>query len=148
VGCHLKPLWSVALLRILMETYWERTFNPPLRTRVCEASKRVSIADGKWGLQDEAGRVLVKAEHDLLTCFSLGTAFVPDYELKQWCPIDREGQRRSDLPCKDYMYTGAPSHHAPEKLDPDPWLSNLKWIRQNYEYGLGLREDKPKFIRW
>lgn len=115
---------------------------------MCSAGSRLFTSNGKWGLQDEAGRVLVKAEHDLLTCFSLGTAFVPDYELKQWCPIDREGQRRSDLPCKDYMYTGAPSHHAPEKLDPDPWLSNLKWIRQNYEYGLGLREDKPKFIRW
>jgi len=114
----------------------------------CAAGSRLFMASGKWGLQDEVGRVLVKAEHDLLTCFSGGTAFVPDYNLKQWCPIDREGQRRPDLPCQSYYQLSYRSHHSPEVLDPDPWVSNVKWMRQYYEYGLGLRDIAPKLIPW
>lgn len=114
----------------------------------CAAGSRLFMASGKWGLQDEIARVLVKAEHDLLTCFSGGTAFVPDYDLKQWCHIDREGKRRPDLPCQTYYQPSYRSHASPEVLDPDPWLSNVKWVRQYYEYGLGLRDTAPKLIPW
>ena len=34
------------------------------------------------------------------------------------------------------------------ELAPDPWLSNVKWARQYYEYGLGLRDAPPKLIPW
>jgi hypothetical protein len=125
--------------------------NPHLETvpnNQCAAGSRLFMASGKWGLQDEHGRVLVKAEHDLLTCFYGGTAFVPDYDVKQWCPIDREGQRRTDLPCKDIYLASYRSHHSPEVLDADPWVSNVKWMRQYYEYGLGLRDTAPKLIPW
>ena len=114
----------------------------------CAAGSRLFLSNHKWGLQDEGGRVLVKAEHDLLTCFAGGTALVPDIDLKQWCPVDREGKRRSDLPCQDKYYPTYSSHTTPEELDPDPWLSNVKWARQYYEYGLGLRDAPPKLIPW
>lgn len=114
----------------------------------CAAGSRLFLSNHKWGLEDEGGRVLVKAEHDLLTCFGAGTAWVPDYGLKKWCPIDREGKRRSDLNCKKYYYATHTSHTSPEELDPDPWVSNVKWMRQYYEYGLGLRDTAPKLIPW
>lgn len=114
----------------------------------CSAGSRLFTSDGKWGLQDEAGRVLVKAEHDLLTCFTAGTALVPDYELKKWCHVDREGERRETIPCEALFYPSYRSHSTPEALDADPWLNSVKWTRQYYEYGLGLRDEKPKLVPW
>ena len=46
------------------------------------------------------------------------------------------------------FYPTYSSHTTPEELDPDPWLSNVKWARQYYEYGLGLRDEAPKWIPW
>ena len=115
---------------------------------MCAAGSRLFTSNDKWGLQDEAGRILVRANHDLLTCFSGGTALVPDYELKQWCPIDRVGQRRSELPCQEFYFPAYRSHTTPEELDPDPWLSNVKWVKYYYQYGLGLRDEKPKLVPW
>lgn len=125
-----------------------KPYQEPASNIQCAAGSRLFMASGKWGLQDEVGRVLVRAEHDLLTCFSGGTAFVPDYDLKQWCYIDRKGERRTDLPCQSYYQTTYRSHASPEELDPDPWLSNVKWVRHYYEYGLGLRDTAPKLIPW
>ena len=114
----------------------------------CAAGSQLFLSNHKWGLQDEGGRILVKAEHDLLSCFNGGTALVPDYDLKQWCPVDREGKRRFDLPCQNFYYPTYTTHHSPEELDSDPWLSNIRWVRQYYEYGLGLRDEAPKWIPW
>ena len=125
-----------------------KPYQEPVSNIQCAAGSRLFMASGKWGLQDEVGRVLVRAEHDLITCFSGGTAFVPDYDLKQWCPIDRKGERRPDLPCQSYYQPTYRSHASPEALDPDPWLSNVKWVRHYYEYGLGLRDTAPKQIPW
>jgi hypothetical protein len=55
--------------------------------------------NGKWGLVDTAGRVMVEPQHDELDGFVRGIAWAKNGE--RWCAIDRRGRTVPSIACAD-----------------------------------------------
>lgn len=102
--------------------------------------------NGKWGLKDNGGGIVIPAKYEALTCMSKGNVYVPDRTTKKWCGVDKEGvgAGEEDLCIEDYYPNIDYYHSTPEKFDDDPFLSNIKWVRALFDYGEGRREEMPK----
>jgi hypothetical protein len=57
------------------------------------------LRDGKWGLVDTAGQVMVQPAYDEPVIFARGLAWAK--RDNQWCPIDRRGQDIQRIACTD-----------------------------------------------
>ena len=112
----------------------------------CRGETSLFRKNGKWGLKSKDGTTLVQPEHDLMSCYKNGIAWVPNEDQKAWCPIDRFAKRVEDLECKPTYYPYFITHHFPEPIDPNPYKSSVMWTRAYYEYGAGLREKPPRMI--
>lgn len=113
---------------------------------ICPGGGRLVTADGKWGMKDSEGNIIVPIAYRALSCFKRGTAYAPHPEKRLWCAIGIDGQWREDGNCKVAYYPYSQTHHSPERLSPDSHESSVLWTLAFLEYVSGLREEAPKMI--
>lgn len=101
----------------------------------------------RWGLADVDGRILIEPKYRAITCFEAGLAWVPFDDRKQWCPIDRNEQIRADIPCETNLWRMGRTHSVRERMSDDPYESSVLWMRANHDYGLGVRQEPPRYLR-
>ena len=113
---------------------------------ICPGGGRLVTADGKWGMKDAEGNIIVPLAYRALSCFKRGTAYAPHPEKRLWCAIGIDGEWRDKGHCKEEYYPYSQTHHSPERLSPDSHESSVLWTVAFLEYVSGLREDAPKMI--
>ena len=101
----------------------------PQRTSHCGAGVNFYTENGSWGLQREDGSVLVPAQFAAISCFEGGVVWVPVEAEHSWCALRPNGQRHRRLKCVPTYHAAYMTHYVPETLDPDPFLSSVKWMQ-------------------
>jgi WG repeat protein len=77
------------------------------------------LKDGKWGLVDTAGQVMVEPQFDEPVYFTpgwRGTAWAK--RGSNWCAVDRRGHQVSDINCRDADPQGTPSSPFVCRVEP------------------------------
>ena len=112
----------------------------------CPDDLNLDIKNGRWGIIDKAGKVVLRHDYRAIKCFygEEGMAAIDD--LKKWCPINRKGEILGRDRCVTSYYQIEMSHHWPEKLSDDSYESSVLWNRAYLEYGAGLRAEPPKYM--
>ena len=101
--------------------------------------------DGLWGIRGPKGGVIIEPRYRAISCFKNGLVWVPDDDLKVWCPLGPTGARQEKPACRQWFYEVLWSHHRPERLHADPYESSVLWNRTLLEYGIG-RAAQPPFM--
>jgi hypothetical protein len=77
------------------------------------------LKNGKWGLIDTAGQVVVEPQFDEPAYFSPGLRGVAWAKREgRWCAIDRRGRSVSNIPCTDADPVQWPSNRFECKVEP------------------------------
>jgi len=77
------------------------------------------LRDGKWGLVDTAGRVMVEPQFDEPVYFAPGLRGIAwAKRAGNWCAIDRHGSPVPDIACADTDPTGPPGGRFECKVEP------------------------------
>jgi len=118
------------------------------QTKSTECWGGVSIVSkqGLWGLEGPDGRVLVEPSFKAISCFRQGVAWVPDDDKHAWCPIGPDGRTRNKPDCRVTYHPALPSHHRPEKLDPDPFRSSVLWMQAYLKHAMEPTFQPPRFV--
>lgn len=103
---------------------------------------------GLWGMKNADGEVIIPAIHRAVSCFRNGIAWVPDAEMKQWCPVGPTGKRPERPFCIPWYYPSQPTHTDPEKFDEDPFESSVLWMRAKLDFAAGHRDEPPQWVPW
>lgn len=120
---------------------------PPERTSHCRAGVNFYTENGRWGLKREDGSVLMAAQFSAISCFEGGVVWVPVEAEHSWCPLRPDGQRHRRLKCILTYHPVYITHHFPETLDPDPFLSSVKWMQAYLRNAVDpARNPPPKVI--
>ncbi len=120
-------------------------FDPSVLLK-CPGNIRIVTENGKWGMVDKNGKVMIPLQHRALSCFRQGIAWAPDPQKKAWCPIGADGHFQDNPACKTTYYPFRLSHSSPEQLSDDPFESSVLWIVAYLEYASGKRDEMPKMI--
>ncbi|KQT01579.1 hypothetical protein ASG42_26550 [Rhizobium sp. Leaf391] len=112
----------------------------------CKGGLFIFAKDGLWGMKYPDGRVLVEPEFSAISCFSQGVAWVPDEKRNAWCAIGPDGRARFKPDCRATVYPASISHHHPEKLDPDPFKSSVKWMRAYLGHAVDQTIPPPLYV--
>lgn len=106
------------------------------------------VIDGRrlWGLADRDGRILIEPKYRAISCFRGGLAWVPFDDRKEWCAIDRNERRRETMACVKNWIAMQIFDAGPEKMSDDPYESGVLWMRAELDYGLGVRDQRPRTV--
>jgi len=74
------------------------------------------LKNGKWGLVDTAGQVMVEPQYDELDGFVRGIAWAKRGE--RWCAIDRRGRAVPSIACTDAVPVDLGRGASPCKVEP------------------------------
>jgi hypothetical protein len=118
----------------------------PVTALTCEGGLTLFQANGRWGLKAGDGKVVVRPEHRVLTCFRNGFAWAVAPEGQAWCPIGPDGARRSVFRCRQEVYPVTVSHHLPEKFAENPFESSVLWNLAQLDYLAGTRPEAPRWL--
>jgi hypothetical protein len=99
-----------------------------------------------WGLADIEGRFLIEPKYRAISCFEGGLAWVPVDDRMKWCPIDRNEKIREVVKCVTNWKATRIFDVGPEQMSDDPYESGVLWMRANFNYGLGLRDQPPRIV--
>ena len=119
---------------------------PPPGPLNCGHGVTVIDRNGQWGIADADGREIVAPRYRAVTCFSSGVAWVPIDSRRQWCALGPDGAVRERPACRTTYYPYSLAEEYPEKLDDDPFESNVLWLRADLEFAAGRRETPPRLI--
>lgn len=113
----------------------------------CPNGNKLERKDGKWGMIDSDGQTLIEYNHRALSCYRNGEAWAPVEAKQQWCPIGIDGKINESRLCRDTFYIGPTiTHHYPQKLDDNPFLSSVLWNERYLGYGVGDFAAPPHFV--
>ncbi len=112
----------------------------------CPGGSNYFSTENKWGLAGPDGEILIPAEHVAITCFKNGMSWIPISAEHGWCPIGPDGKRVQTVPCQETRYPFYQTHHFPEPLDDDAFVSSVKWFNAHLEWAAGRREEAPRMI--
>jgi hypothetical protein len=93
-----------------------------------------------YGMKSANGQVLIEPIYSAIDCFAEGVAWATIDSDRLWCPIGPNGTRKQKPDCQVSYYPRRPSvnsisHHGPERLSQDPFISSMLWMRQFLAYG-------------
>ncbi len=115
----------------------------PKRTTHCRGGANFYTENGRWGLKREDGSVLIAAQFAAISCFQGGVVWVPVEAEHSWCALRPDGQRHRRLKCMPTYYITLLTHHFPETLDPDPFLSSVKWMQSYLRNAVDPEHNPP-----
>ena len=110
----------------------------------CPDDTRRTTREGKWGIIDKSGNIVVPIQFLAIGCLHESGYFAPDEPNRQWCRYDREGNITTF--CMPSFYIGSPSRFRPKKYLDDDFDNSVKWSQMYLEYGAGLRDEPPLLI--
>lgn len=101
---------------------------------------RNSYNERRYGMKSADGQVLIEPLYSAIDCFAEGVAWAAIESDRLWCPIGPDGTRRPKPDCQVSYYPRSPSvtgisHHGPEWLSQDRFMSSMQWMRQFLAYG-------------
>lgn len=112
----------------------------------CPGGARI-VGDGeRFGIEGPGGATIVPIVHRAISCFRNGVAWAPDEEAGRWRAIGPDGTFRSRPAPIDSYYPMSVTHHFPETFADDPFESNVLWVRAWLRWGLGQRDEPPRWI--
>lgn len=118
---------------------------PPRKAYLsCPDGTRRSSKDGRWGIVDEEGAIVLTPKFRAVSCLHNGKAWAPDEDNRRWCQYDSAGQITTV--CRPEFYFYRPTHHDPKKLAEDPFENSVIWNRRFLDYGEGRVDDPPELI--
>lgn len=115
----------------------------PKRTSHCRGGVNFYTENERWGLKREDGSVLVVAQFAAISCFEGGVVWVPVDAEHSWCALRPDGQRHPRLKCRSTYHATFVTHHLPETLDPDPFLSSVKWMQSYLRNAVDPERNPP-----
>lgn len=115
----------------------------PQRTSHCKAGVNFYTENGRWGLKGADGSVLLAAQFAAVSCFEGGVVWVPVEAEHNWCALRPDGQRHRRLKCILTYHAVLMSHYVPETLDPDPFVSSVKWMQAYLRNAVDPRRYAP-----
>ncbi len=60
-----------------------------------------------------------------------------------WCALRPDGQRHKRLKCILTYHAAYMTHYVPETLDPDPFLSSVKWMQAYLRNAVDPSHNSP-----
>ncbi|MBU3920458.1 WG repeat-containing protein [Hyphomonas sp.] len=112
----------------------------------CPDGRKRKSKDGKWGLVDAEGKVILPFKYRALGCFKDGMAMVPDEGSRKWCAVQVGGAITKGSPCDIAYHFFNGSHYYPEQLSEDDFESSVLWNRAYLEYGEGRQVEPPRLM--
>ncbi len=112
----------------------------------CPDGKKRKSKDGKWGLVDAGGKMILPFKYRALSCLNDGIAMVPDEVSRKWCSVGIDGPFRKNFECVVAYHFFNGSHYFPEQLSEDAFESSVLWNRAYLEYGEGRKVEPPRLI--
>lgn len=112
----------------------------------CPGGLTLFKSEGRWGMQDGDGNVVVRPESRVINCFSHGSAWAVSWEGREWCPIGPDGEIQTAYRCRQEVYPVFVTHSYPESFHEDPFESSVLWNLARLDYLTGNRLEPPGWV--